>query len=95
MDHMMCDLTLCSAVNNHGVSMAMMPRRIARVLIAGEIIDRAEHVLLIGRILVSIKMPLRPFDLAHPPRAIPLLTAEPYRLPAWRKRVLAIADVAA
>jgi hypothetical protein len=75
-DHMMCDLTLGSAVNNHGVSMAMMPRRIACVLIVGEIINRAQYILLVGWISVGVEVAGQPLDLRQSPRSAPLLAAE-------------------
>jgi hypothetical protein len=55
--------------------MTAMPSWIAGDLVVGEIINRAQHIGLIGRVGVGIEMPGQAFGLRQPPSTTPLLTA--------------------
>jgi hypothetical protein len=49
-------LALGRPVDDYRVTMTSMTRRVARNGIVREVIDRAQHVLLIGRILIGVEM---------------------------------------
>src|SRR6516162_2540217 len=75
------------------MTMTAVMGRVTGYMVVGKVIDSAEYILLIRRVLVGVEVTSYAFNLVEPSRAGPLLAAETKCSPTGRECVLSITHV--